>query len=97
MNEHGRSTACHDAGVASRGLDRDQLIGLVQRIMCADAATEIEHQRLIELFEDRVPHPEASDLIYYPDRHFDGEPTPEQVVDAALAYRAIELGPGSEA
>ena len=42
-------------------------------------------------FEANVPHPEASDLIFYPDRYFADEPTAEQVVDCALSYRPLQL------
>jgi hypothetical protein len=81
-------------------LSRQELIELVGRIMRGDGATEDEDDRLVELFEDSVVHPAATDLIFYPYKYFGEkyrgkEPTPEQVVDAALAYKPIELGPGS--
>jgi hypothetical protein len=81
--------------VAPGDLSRQELITLVERIMASDAATtEEEDDRLVRLFQDSVVHPGATDLIFYPDKYFDGEPTPEQVVDAALAYKPIQLGPG---
>jgi hypothetical protein len=43
-------------------------------------------------FVAHVPHPEADDLIFYPDRHFGHEPTAEEVVDRALSYRPVEPG-----
>jgi Colicin immunity protein / pyocin immunity protein len=63
--------------------------------MRVEAADEDEENRLVTLFEDSVVHPEASDLIFYPAKYFgDGhEPSADEVVDAALAYRPIELGP----
>ena len=80
-------------------LSRQELIDLVERIMRADGATEEEDDRLAQQFEESVVHPAALDLIFSPDKHFGEEcrnklPTPEQVVDAALAFRPIELGPG---
>jgi hypothetical protein len=44
---------------------------------------------------DSVAHPEASGLIFWPDRYFDTghEPTAEEIVDAALAHQPIQLGP----
>ncbi len=84
--------------MAPGDLSRDELVLLVARIMRAEGATEEEDDRLVELFESSVVHPGALDLIFYPHEHF-GEayrhrsPTPEQVVDAALAYEPIQLGP----
>ena len=46
--------------------------------------TEEGHDRLVQRFEDSVVHPAASELIFYSDKHFDAEPTADQVVDAAL-------------
>lgn len=67
-------------------LDRTELIAIVQRIMDADG-TESEIDALIDTAESNVPHPGLTDLIFWPqDGH---EPTAEQVVDVALAYRPI--------
>jgi hypothetical protein len=76
-------------------LSRDELIQLVTRILRADCADEREADRLVRRFDDSVAHPEASGLIFWPDRYFDTrhEPTPEEIVDAALAYQPIQLGP----
>jgi hypothetical protein len=76
-------------------LSRQELINLVERIMCGDGATEDEDDRLVALYCDSVTHPAALDLIFYWDSYFDEEPTAEQVVDVALAYKPIQLGPGS--
>ena len=79
-------------------LSRDELIVLVSRIIHWDTDDEDEQDRLVHLFDDSVTHPGASDLIFWPE-HVLGpdakgrELTPEQVVDIALAYKAIELGP----
>ncbi len=40
--------------------------------------------------EKLLPHPGVSDLIFYPKR----EMTAEEIVDEALAYKPIILGPG---
>ena len=78
-------------------LDRAELVELVERIMRAETAGESGEDRLLQRFEDSVAHPAASDLIFHPDRHFGEEyrsraPTAEQVVDAALAYKPVQLG-----
>ena len=85
--------------MAPGDLSREELIVLVERIMRGDGATEEEGDRLVALFEESVVHPDALDLIFYPHEHFGEEyrqrsPSAEQVVDAALAYKPIELGPG---
>ena len=75
-------------------LSRDELVALVQRILDGDDA-EDEQDRLVRTFEQSVVHPGASDLIYWPERRADGswpEPTADEIVDAALAYKPIELG-----
>lgn len=80
--------------MAPGDLSRDELIALVARIMRAEA-DEAEEDRLVALFDDSVAHPSATDLIFYPQKYFKhDEPTPEEIVDAALAYRPIQLGPG---
>ena len=81
-------------------LSRDELIALVERIMRVESSEEAEEDRLIELFESSVAHPAASDLIFYPHKYFgeafrDRSPSAEQVVESALAYRPIQLGPES--
>lgn len=73
------------------GMDRDALVDLVRRIMEAEGGTQEEADRLIDLFVANVPHPRASDLIFYPNREFGREPTPEEVVDRALSYVPREL------
>ncbi|MFD0713195.1 hypothetical protein [Paenibacillus sp. GCM10027626] len=49
--------------------------------------TEEEIDRMIELLEQSVPHPEVSDLIFWNEI----ELTPEQVVEKALSYKPIQL------
>ncbi|MEU9699515.1 MULTISPECIES: bacteriocin immunity protein [unclassified Streptomyces] len=68
-------------------LTRDELIRLVEEIM-EDEGSEDEADARIEKLKQNVRHPRVTDLIFYPEN---GEPTAEQVVDAALSYRPIEL------
>jgi hypothetical protein len=70
-----------------RKLSREELIALVQRIMDSDGSEE-EVDEMISLLQASVPHPEVTDLIFWP-KH--GEPSAEDVVDAALAYKPIQL------
>ena len=74
--------------------ERSKLIALVQRLIDADYETEAESSADLRTFRAAVPHPEAGDLIFYPDVEFDHEPTAAEIVDRALAYRATPLGPG---
>jgi len=73
---------------------RERLIALVEKIMASDG-TETEIDAWVEELESEVPHPAPSDLIFFPQ---DGkELTAAEVVDMALSYQAIRLGPSSEA
>ncbi|HYZ75916.1 MAG TPA: bacteriocin immunity protein [Gaiellaceae bacterium] len=72
-------------------IEREELVDLVRRIMRGEGETQEEADRLVGLFADNVPHPRASDLIFYPEEEFGHEPTPEEVVDRALSYRATAL------
>jgi hypothetical protein len=65
--------------------------------MAAEGETEEEADALIARFEANVPRPDASDLIFWPE-HAIGERrelTPEEVVDMALRYKPVPLGPTS--
>ena len=76
-------------------LSRDELIALVEKILRAEG-TKAEHRELVRRFEQSVPHPRATGLIYWPERRADGsfiEMSAAEIVDLALSYRAIELGP----
>jgi hypothetical protein len=69
---------------------------MVAKVAFVDAeGTEVEHLELVRRFEQSVPRPGASDLIFWPSRCADA-PSPEmsaaEIVDTALSYRAIELG-----
>jgi hypothetical protein len=64
-------------------LNRDELIALVQKILDA-AGSDDEMAAWLTEFERNVPHPAASDLIYWNPR----QPlTAESIVDEALAWR----------
>jgi hypothetical protein len=65
--------------------ERVMLVALVQRIMDAEGSEE-EQDAQIQKLEDEVLHPEAADLIFYPE--VDGE-SAEKIVDKLLAYRPI--------
>jgi len=65
-------------------LAREQLVALVTRIIEADG-TEEEIDNMMTLLEQNVPHPEVSDLIFYPEKDM----TAEEVVDVALAYKPL--------
>ncbi len=66
------------------------LVELVRKIMEVEG-TEQEIDKMIITLEANVPHPEVTDLIFYPG---DGDPTPEEIVEQALAYKAAPLGSG---
>jgi Colicin immunity protein / pyocin immunity protein len=69
-------------------MSREELIELVRKIMDAEGSEEEIDVWLDEL-ERNVPHPEVSDLIFWPKK----EPvTPEEVVDEALAYKPVREG-----
>lgn len=68
---------------------RDDLVRLVTRIMAGDFEDEAEEGRAIAEFASRVPHPRATDLMFHWSGDFDEEPTPEEVVNRALTYRAV--------
>ena len=70
-------------------LNREQLIELVRKIMLAEA-DEKEMDHMVRTFEANVPHPDGSDLIFWPTGvphdPTQPEPTPEEIVDMALSY-----------
>lgn len=69
-----------------KALSRAELIEVVRLLLTAEGS-EQELDELENLLQRSVPHPEVSDLLYYPDC----EMTPEEIVDRALAYSAIRL------
>lgn len=76
-------------GISSE--QRLELVSQVEFLMSAQG-TEEEQSEVLRDLESRVLHPRVSDLIFWPQNEgFDHEPTSSEVVDAALAYRPIEL------
>jgi Colicin immunity protein / pyocin immunity protein len=76
----------------SESLSKNQLVKLVTDIMNANG-TESEIDSWISTFKNSVPHPNASDLIFYPDRVSGNELgqklTPNKVINTALAYKVL--------
>lgn len=70
---------------------RSELVRLVERITQADGQTQTEADALVENFLAAVPHPRATDLIFYPESVVGRELSAEEVVDLALGYRPVEL------
>ena len=69
-------------------MTKSELVELVRKIMNAEG-TELELNQMIEKLEKNVPHPDVSDLIFYPDD--ENEVTPEKIVEKALSYSPIQL------
>ena len=67
-------------------VDVDELVGIVRRLQDFHG-TEAEAHSLINKLKSSVPHPEVSDLIFYPKR----EMTAEEIVAEALSYKPILL------
>ncbi len=64
----------------------DELVEIVRRLQSAEG-TDAELDALMEKLERSVPHPEVSDLIFYPKR----EMSAEEIVAEALNYKPILL------
>jgi hypothetical protein len=71
--------------------ERDRLVALARRLIAGDYQSEAAADIDVAAFEAAVPYPRAVSLIYYWDEEFDHEPSAEEVVDRALAYRPTEL------
>lgn len=71
--------------------ERSELLRLVSLLM-SGSGTEQEQDAALAELRAQVAHPRVSSLVFWPEREGLGPaPTPEEVVDAALAYRPIEL------
>jgi hypothetical protein len=66
-----------------QSLNREQLVALVARIRQPKLLTEELRNELLEEFEHCVPHPNVSDLIYWPERPM----SDEEIVDEALRFK----------
>jgi hypothetical protein len=80
-------------------MTRDALIAIGRKLVAAEG-TEAELDALYEEFCRNVPHPRGANLLYWPEnydarRDSAGEynPTVEEVVDQALAYRPLITPP----
>jgi hypothetical protein len=73
-----------------KNLSRGQMIELVKKIQQADGTLE-EIDAWLLLIERNVPHPTLSDLIYGSAEDLSAE----EIVDRALAYKPILLGPAT--
>jgi hypothetical protein len=72
-------------------LNKEQAIELVEKIINC-VGTEAEIDEWIDMLRNGVPHPNISDLIFYPDR----ERTPTEIIDLAFDYQPIYLYGGSD-
>ncbi|MEN2490303.1 bacteriocin immunity protein [Flavobacterium sp. B11] len=78
-------------------MTREELIELGRKIVNCEG-TEEEINSMYELFNNNVPHPNGANLFYYPENYnarkfsiAEYNPTVEEVVDKALAYKSIQL------
>lgn len=75
----------------TNSLNQQELIELVEKIMSAEG-TEEEIDSMIETFKKNVPHPYASDLIFWSQNYGLGmDPTAEAIVTKALDYKPLRL------
>lgn len=69
-------------------LNREELITLVEKIRNAEGGTEEENDRLLEVFLNNVPDPNASNYIFELEHE---TLTAAEIVDRSLSYRPIRL------
>ena len=75
----------------SNSIQHRKLVELVRKIINVEG-TEKEVDLWIDEFKKSVPHPMASDLIFWPQNYGLGlGPTPEEIVEKALSYKPIDL------
>jgi hypothetical protein len=67
-------------------LSKQEMVTLVGKILDAEGS-EAEINLMIRTFEANCAHPAKSDLIFFPDEHFNGndDPSPEEIVEKALS------------
>lgn len=78
---------CIGTDKARRHLSREEMLALVQQLSTGDGLlTEAESILAVMTFKHNCLHPAGSDLIFFPDDHFDGksDPTPAEIVSLAL-------------
>ena len=78
-------------------MTRDELIELGNKIVNCEG-TEEQIDKMIELFDNNVPHPNGANLFYYPEKYnartvdiSKYNPTIEEVVVICLSYKPIIL------
>ncbi|MER6599312.1 e9imm peptide [Streptomyces parvus] len=72
------------------GMSRDEALALVRRLLDDTGDTgEAEADEILDALERGLGCPHISDYVYWPLPGSD--PTPEEIVDRALAYRPIVL------
>jgi hypothetical protein len=78
-------------------MTKNELIELGKRIVAAQGSDD-KINELMEIFDKNVPHPNGSNLFYYPENYnarttilSQYNPTVEEVVDQCLSYTAILL------
>ena len=83
--------------VEHNNMTREELVEIGRRIVECNG-TEQEIDDLSELFDKNVPHPNGSNLFFYPENYnarkdniSDYNPTVEEVVDKCLSYKTIQL------
>ena len=65
-------------------MTKKELIELVKKIKNCEGSEE-EIDDMIDILEKNIIYPDISNLIFY------DEKTPEEIIDIALAYKAIQL------
>lgn len=70
-------------------MTREEAVLLVQRLMDGAPVTEAEGDGIVEALELGLRCPHVSDYIFYPGPG--QNPSAEQVVERAMAYRPIAL------
>lgn len=78
-------------------MTRKELIDIGRKIVTCDG-TEKEINDLSELFDKNVPHPNGSNLFFYPENYNARKDnisaynlSIEEIVDKCLAYKPIQL------
>lgn len=69
-------------------MTRTELIELAEKIQNASGATEAENDKMLELFLENVPDPNAGN--YFFELEYD-DLNPEEIVDRSLSYKPFEL------
>ncbi|XCM30955.1 e9imm peptide [Streptomyces parvus] len=80
-----------DASAGTNGrMSRDEALSLVRRLRAESGETgEAEADEILDALKRGLACPHISDYVYWPLPGTD--PTPEEIVDRALAYRPIAL------